>query len=415
MSMSVPLAGKLYQFINCQIIRDHKFIKEDLWVRDGKIVDPEKIFYDEQVVADVKIDCKSRMITPGFIDLQINGGFGFDFSFHEDTHRALDVVSKGILEHGVTAYCPTVVTSPPDIYRRVLPRIYAKQGGKFGATILGAHVEGPFISKEKKGAHPIDCILDFNQGMSEVQTTYGAFENIKIVTLAPELKNSSTVIEELTKKQIIVSLGHSSADLDESERAALSGATLITHLFNAMMPFHHRDPGLVGLLATELILKGRKIFFGIIADNIHTHPAALRIAYRVHPEGLVLVTDAISALGLQAGKHKIGQLDIEIRDNKAYIAHTNTLCGSIAPMITCVQNLIAATACSPEYALEAASYHPARVLGIEKQKGTLNYGADADFVMLNDDFSVSSTWINGECVYEANLSGTTLCNTEGAQ
>ncbi|CAG9771367.1 unnamed protein product [Ceutorhynchus assimilis] len=398
----MPENNKLLRFVNCSIIRDHKVIKEDIWVRDGKIVDPEKIFYDEKIIEDERIDCGNRLIAPGLIEIQINGGYGYDFSFEDKTEEGLTMVAKKLLEHGVTAFCPTIVTSPVEVYHKILPKFGYKAGGAHGATILGAHVEGPFINTIKKGAHPEECISNFQQGMLQVESTYGSLENVRILTLAPELVNSSVVIRKLKEKNIVVSLGHSMADLNTSEEAMLSGASLITHLFNAMLPFHHRDPGLVGLLASDKMTETNSISFGIIADGIHTHPAALRIAYRIHPDGLILITDAISALGLETGKHKIGQLDIEIKNHKAFIANTNTLCGSIASLIECVRNLILATGCPVEYALESASLHPAKVLGIHDKKGTLNYGADADFIILTDRFNIYSTWINGECVYESN-------------
>uniref|UniRef100_A0AAR5Q201 N-acetylglucosamine-6-phosphate deacetylase n=1 Tax=Dendroctonus ponderosae TaxID=77166 RepID=A0AAR5Q201_DENPD len=282
----MPTNGKLYQFINCNILSDHKIIQEDIWVRNGKIVDPEKIFFDEKISADVKIDCANKLIVPGFIEIQINGGYGYDFSFEDKTEEGLAIVSKKLLEHGVTAFCPTVVTSPVDIYRKVLPKVTRRKGGPHGATILGAHVEGPFINTGKKGAHPSACILSYDQGITQLEETYGSLENIRIVTLAPELVNSSSVIGALRQRNIVVSLGHTMADLVQSEEAVLNGANLITHLFNAMLPFHHRDPGLVGLLASKKIPEKNPVFFGIIADGIHTHPAALRIAYRVHPDGM---------------------------------------------------------------------------------------------------------------------------------
>lgn len=155
------------------------------------------------------------------------------------------------------------------------------------------------------------------------------------------------------------------------------------------------------MLASNEIPPGKTVYFGIISDGIHTHGAALRIAHRTHPEGLILVTDAISAMGLEEGTHRIGQYTIEVRDHRAYIAGTNTLCGSIAPMDECIRIFLNATKCSLEYALEAASLHPAKCLGIEHQKGTLNYDTDADFILLDDDLRVHSTWISGKCVYEA--------------
>lgn len=145
------------------------------------------------------------------------------------------------------------------------------------------------------------------------------------------------MISELVNHGITVSVGHSMADLCDGERAVHHGATLITHLFNAMLPFHHRDPGLVGLLASDNLPPGKTVYFGIISDGVHTHPSALRIAYRTHCDGLILVTDAISAMGLEEGLHRIGQLEVEVRSGRAYVAGTDTLCGSIAPMDECVR------------------------------------------------------------------------------
>lgn len=158
----------------------------------------------------------------------------------------------------------------------------------------------------------------------------------------------------------------------------------------------------MGLLTSNEIPAGQQIYFGIIADGVHTHPAALRIAHRVHPDGLILVTDAISPLGLAAGKYRLGQKEIEVREGKAYVAGTNTLCGCIAPLDECIRIFKRATNCSTVYAIEAASLHPAKCLGIEAQKGTLNYGGDADFVLLDEELHVKSTWIAGECVYQNN-------------
>ncbi|XP_033320809.2 N-acetylglucosamine-6-phosphate deacetylase isoform X1 [Megalopta genalis] len=393
--------GILKQFHNCRIVRNGKIWLEDLWVRDGKIVDPEKIFFDEKIKPDIRIDCDGAIISPGYIDLQINGGFGVDFTHNVDTvQEGLDKVSKKLLEFGVTSFCPTLVTSPSKTYHEILPKMKRKNGGMQGASILGIHLEGPFISPLKKGAHPENYIKTLEKGFESLLNMYGTLENVSLVTLAPELPNVQSVIEELCKQNIRVSLGHSVGNLHEGEAAVKSGASFITHLFNAMLPFHHRDPGLVGLLTSNKIPEGRNIHYGIIADGIHTHPAALRIAHRTHPEGLVLVTDAISALGLEEGIHQLGQLDIEMRAGRAYIAGTNTLCGSTAEMSKCVRLFKEATDCSIVEALEAATLHPARTLGIEKTKGVLNYGADADLVLLDDNLDLLSTWISGECVYK---------------
>ncbi|KAK9885743.1 hypothetical protein WA026_012509 [Henosepilachna vigintioctopunctata] len=273
----------LKQFYNCRILRNHELVDDHLWVRNGRIVDPEKIFFDEKILPDVKIDCNGLIVAPGFIDLQINGGYGVDFSHDIDNiEDAVSLVARKIIHNGVTSFCPTIVTSPFYVYRTILPKIQKRPGSADGAAILGVHVEGPFINPQKKGAHPEDCIREIYRGFSSVENAYGTLENIKIVTLAPELNRSGEVISELVKRHIVVSLGHSIANLKQAEEGCRNGATLITHLFNAMPGFHHRDPGLIGLLASEKIPK--PIYYGIISDGIHTHPAAVRMAYKAHPD-----------------------------------------------------------------------------------------------------------------------------------
>uniref|UniRef100_A0A3B3WQN1 N-acetylglucosamine-6-phosphate deacetylase n=1 Tax=Poecilia mexicana TaxID=48701 RepID=A0A3B3WQN1_9TELE len=361
----------IIQFTNCRILREHKLQREDLWVRDGKILDPEKLFFDEQGYADRRLDCAGAIVAPGFIDVQINGGYGVDFSQPcEDVSAGVSLVAKKILEHGVTSFCPTLVTSPPAVYHQVLPQINVHNGGPEGAGVLGFHLEGPFISSEKRGAHPERFLRTFRSGgTDDLMETYGSLDNVAMVTLAPELPHSQSVVSTLRQKGVTVSLGHSVANLSQAEDAVRHGASFITHLFNAMLPFHHRDPGIVGLLTSDQIPAGRTVFYGMIADGIHTNPAALRIAHRAHPSGLVLVTDAITAMGLPPGRHTLGQQVVQIQGLHAYVAGTKTLSGSIATMDMCVRHF--------------------------KQA--------ADLVLLDDGLRVRTTYISGEEVWRAEL------------
>ncbi|XP_056466495.1 N-acetylglucosamine-6-phosphate deacetylase [Gadus macrocephalus] len=386
------------QFINCRILKEHTLQREDLWVRDGRILDPEKLFFDEQGYADRQLDCGGAILAPGFIDVQLNGGYGVDFSTpSEDPGAGVAFVAKKILEHGVTSFCPTLVTSPPSVYHKVLPEVKVQSGGVHGAGVLGVHLEGPFISLEKKGAHPEQFLRTFggSGGVNPLLEVYGGLDNVSMVTLAPELAGSQSVVEELSQRGVTVSLGHSVANLSQAEEAVQQGASFITHLFNAMLPFHHRDPGIVGLLTSDRIPAGRSVFYGMIADGIHTNPAALRIAHRAHPAGLVLVTDAIMAMGLPPGRHTLGQQVIEIQGLHAYVAGTTTLSGSIATMDMCVRHFQQASGCSVPEALEAASLHPAQLLGISHQKGSLEYGCDADLVLMDDQMVLEATYISG--------------------
>lgn len=389
------------QFKNCRILVDHELIWEDLWCQGGKIVNPEKVFFDEKVSADVQIDCHGSIISPGYIDVQINGAEGVDFSLEtENVEAGVAKVAKKLLQHGVTSFCPTIVTSPIKKYQQILPKMKRSEGSLNGAGILGVHLEGPFISEGKKGAHLQEHLKTFSGGFQDVLNVYGTIDDTAIITLAPELNNSSEIIKELVSRNITVSLGHSVANLKEGEIAVKNGASFITHLFNAMLSFHHRDPHLVGLIASNKIPKDQKLFYGLIADGIHTHPAALRIANLVHPEGLVIVTDAVPAMGLPKGKHTIGPQEVEILDDRAVLAGTNTLCGSIMSMNECVKYFHKSTNSTNVAALEMASLHPAQLLGITDRKGSLEFGTDADFIFLDDELNVNATYIASELVWK---------------
>lgn len=391
----------IIRFTNVRLVKDGRISAQDLWIQNGKILNPEPVFYDQRKLADVNIDCSQMIIAPGYIELQINGGFGYDFSNAQvDMEKAIKVVSTGLVKHGVTSFCPTLVTQPASNYGVLLPRI--KRGTiERGANVLGVHLEGPFISVEKKGAHPKEYIQTGPlQSIERIESIYTDLSNVSIITVAPELDSNNVIKQLAEKKSLIVSLGHSTANLSDSERAFRNGAKMITHLFNAMPLFHHRDPGLLGLLTLD---NERQVYYGIIADGIHTHYSALRLAYHANRLGMVLVSDAISATGLESGIHMIGTQKIEIKENRAYVAGTDTLCGSIALLDDCVKYMRQMVGCPTVEAIECATLHPAKALGIESHKGTLNYGADADFIILNDELDVLATFVAGKCVFVSDI------------
>lgn len=409
----------LVKFYNCRLVKSDSLVQNDyLWMRAGRIVNGEKVFFEERAVPDVEVDCGNLIIAPGFMDVQLNGAFGFDFTYEtNDITGCLLTISERLVEHGVTAYCPTLISSSAELYADKLPkyrdaiRVNNIDNGR--AQVLGLHLEGPFINTEKKGAHDRDLLRSFvddDRPLETLERVYGCdveqlSQLARVITLAPELDPTGQVIRELVKRDLVVSLGHSSANLEQGETAVRSGARFITHLFNAMLPFHHRDPHLIGLLSE------RQVYYGMIADNIHTHPSALDIAYKSHPKGLVLVTDAISAMGLDVNSVcKIGNRSIEItRDPKtkskmAYIQGTTTLCGSVVTMNECVRNLRTATGCTLVDALKCAGEHVARLLNIYPEYGSTSPGSRADLVFIDDAhdngmLTVRATFIHGQLVW----------------
>ncbi len=403
------------------------------------------IAYNDKEV-DV-IDCQGYMLSPGFIDIQINGCHGVDFSSPTLTKEDVIRVSKILPQYGVTSFCPTIISSSNDVYKRnisILSELCHKNVDNNGnngdnnhendeegrSKILGLHLEGPFFALSKKGAHNGSFIKE-EVSMSLLSNIYSLSpnnttnNNIKIITMAPELKGALSTIQSLTSQGIIVSMGHTDATLAEGMDGIKNGATLITHLFNAMKPFHHREPGLLGLIQPDDKRnetqfkhdKGNSLskshttstrtcppFFSIIADGLHSHPSAVKMAYSLNPSKLILVTDAMSAMGLGSGTHTLGSMTVTIHNNKATLANSDLLAGSVVSLDTCLKNLQLFTNCSVNDALAGVTFNPSRLLGCEKDIGTLCIGSSADFVLLDDDLNVMKTWINGKIVYDGGSS-----------
>jgi N-acetylglucosamine-6-phosphate deacetylase len=325
----------------------------------------------------------------------------------------LTTVSRKLPRFGVTSYLPTIISSFPRVYgavarrfRSYLASIAALErddaGGRGAcrhglAQVLGLHLEGPFISV--KGAHdPATLCAPGPFPASALLSTYGqsVLPLARLVTLAPELEGALTVVPALRAAGMTVSLGHSRTDLRTASAAVDAGAGLVTHMFNAMASFHHRDPGLVGLLG-----EARGVPYSIIADGIHAHPASVKIAHQCNSAGTVLVSDAMCAMGLGPGTYKLGEMTVNTdAQHRAVIAGTDTLAGAILTLDRCVYNLRQFTGCSTEEAIAAATETPARVVGVYPQKGSLCVGADADIVILDkNDLSVVATIVNGQVVY----------------
>lgn len=328
-----------------------------------------------------------------------------DFSSTTDLESGLRHVSVNLLQFGVTSYLPTLVSSTPEFYREALPLLRPTVGtANSGAAVLGAHLEGPFINETKLGCHDKRYLCNFARGINSLTEVYGpGLSNAKIVTLAPELPGSREIISALRVNGIVVAAGHSMATVAQAEDAVNAGATYMTHLFNAMNQFHHRDPGLVGLLGSSEKNGFKRPFYSIIADGIHVHRNSVKIAHDAHPNGSILITDGMAGMGLNQGEHHLhfGSQNVFISQrSEAFLEGTSTLAGSVMTMPHCVRNFRDFTGCSLEEALLAASLHPAQVLGIQRQKGTLAFGADADFIVCDDDLNIRATFVNGQLAWK---------------
>ncbi|CAG8485996.1 12975_t:CDS:2 [Funneliformis mosseae] len=392
--------SRLVKIINGRIVRDHKIINDDvLYIYEGKIIDPQNHFFTYGNSPDTVINAKGLLIAPGYIDIQINGAFGVDFSVWKDDKQmkeGLDKVAKGLLKNGCTSFVPTIVSSPKEIYHKVLPLLKPRKGNKEnGAEVLGAHVEGPFITHSKQGAHKESYLRTAPNGFKDFIDIYGLYDHaVKLITVAPDVEGALDSLEGLINFGITVSIGHSSATVAQAELAVEKGAKCITHLFNAMQQFHHRDPGIVGLLGTTRLARP---FYGIICDGTHVHPNSIKIAYDSHPRGAILVTDAMAAMGLPPGEYSLGGIPVRKSGNeKVEVIDNGKLAGSVITIDACVKNFKKFTGCNVIEAIEAATLHPAELLNIQNVKGTLDVGADADIIFLDDDLNLVKCFIAGE-------------------
>lgn len=337
------------------------------------------------------IDADGLLLTPGFIDLQFNGGFGQDFTADP---AAIWPVAAQLPQYGVTAFLPTIITAPLETSaagRRVVTE--GRPAGYRGATPLGLHIEGPFLNPAKKGAHnPAYLRLPTLDAVADWSPQSG----VRLTTLAPELPGALAVIEALASRGVLVSAGHSMATYDQAVAGFDAGVRYGTHLFNAMPSLLHRDPGLPGALLTD-----DRVTVGLIADGIHTHPAIVKLVWQaLGPARLNLVTDAMAALGMPPGQHLLGDYMVTVDGTTCRLAD-GTLAGSILSLDQALRNLIAFTGCTLEEALPTITTTPARALGLAHERGQIAPGYVADLVLLSPDLHVRSAIVGGEMVYAA--------------
>ncbi|MCA9987123.1 MAG: N-acetylglucosamine-6-phosphate deacetylase, partial [Anaerolineales bacterium] len=274
------------------------------------------------------LDGHGLFLLPGFIDLQVNGGFGRDFTADPATIWA---VAAQLPRYGVTRFLPTIITAPLGTMAAALAVMKAGPPAGFrGSVPLGLHLEGPFLSPQKPGAHPPQHLL----APDASRVTDWAAPEVRLVTLAPELPGAGALIEALAARGIVVSMGHSAATYEEALAALDAGVRYGTHLFNAMAPLHHRAPGLAAALLSDT-----RATLGLIADLVHVHPALVRLVWQLAgPARLTLVTDAMAALGMGDGRYQLGDQIVTVADGSARLAD-GTLAGAILPLNLCLRNL----------------------------------------------------------------------------
>ncbi|KAB8339164.1 hypothetical protein FH972_022099 [Carpinus fangiana] len=420
------------RFINCRLVTGDKIVKQDLYVSSvtGKILSSQELFFQQCYVADETVDLQDRLVAPGLIDVQLNGAFGFDFSVVpenvSDYGKTLRKVNKDLVKTGVTSYLPTLTSQKPEVYQSALPFLRPSGGprdAEDGSESLGAHCEGPFLNPVKNGIHNTEVLISAEHGLRDIEACYGA-ENMQaskqhsrpgpdqqravtMITAAPEQGKMTQTIPDLVNRGIVYSIGHSDADYEQASSAVAKGATMITHLFNAMRPLHHRNPGIFGVLGQSE--RQWRPYFGIIADGIHLHPTAIKIAFDSHPDGFILVTDAMRLVGLPDGIYDWTNGDRIVKKGPHLtLEGTDKIAGSSITLIECVSNFLNWSGVGVAEALKTVTLTPARMLGLHGTKGSLDSGADADLVVLSEatdaatghrDLHVDQVWKFGTCVH----------------
>jgi N-acetylglucosamine-6-phosphate deacetylase len=361
-------------------------------MRAGVVVGDGRV---EAVVADPRDgDLPPRrrdvegLLAPGFVDLQVNGAFGSDVGVEAG---ALEAISRALPATGVTAWLPTAISWPLERYPGLFDAV-ERAGSAPGARILGVHLEGPFLAPSRRGAHDPENLRPVDPGALRELLGSG---RVRVMTLAPELPGAVEAIELIVAAGAVASAGHTDASYDEVVRAADAGLTLGTHLFNAMSPLQHREPGAAGALLADARLRT-----GIIADGVHVAPAALRIAYAAKgADGLVLVTDAMQAAGMPDGAYTLSGRDVLVQDGIARL-EDGTLAGATATMDEVVRRAADFMGAGLEAAIAMATRTPARALGLDTL-GEIAPGAAADLVVLDPDGAVAETLVAGGTVYRA--------------
>ena len=372
------------------IFKDFKLIFTDriergsIKVENGKILSFNPDEDDEEMIFG-----DGRYLSPGFVDIHIHGAGNKDTM--EGTFEALNKISKTIAQHGTTTFLPTTMTVDVRDIRKAVEMAKESQGKVEGANIGGVHLEGPFISIGAIGAQNPNFVM--KPDVETFKEMVGDnIDLIKNITIAPELEGAKELIPYLRQNDINVSIGHTKATYEEAMEGIRAGCNHSTHLFNAMTPFSHREPGVVGaIFDTDISTE-------TISDGIHVSYPSLRVAYRQKsPDRVLLVTDAMMACGMPDGVYTLGGQPVISKDGSARL-ESGALAGSILTMDKAVKNVYEHTDLALHEVIKMASFNGAKFIGAEKSKGRIALGYDADLIIFGEDIAIQHVYIQGRQV-----------------
>ena len=357
--------GKVFQ-------EDGSFLEQAIYINDHRLVDKAEYQDDGEV-----IDAEGLLVLPGLVDIHSHGAAGEDFS--DGNPEGLKKILQYEKRCGITSYCPTSMTFPKERLRQIFASIKGAQT-EDGATVVGINMEGPFLDPVKKGAHvekwiatpDVAFVRELNQDADGL---------VRLVTLAPNMDGAEEFIKEM-HEEVCISLGHTAADYDCASRAMKLGAHHVTHLYNAMQPFGHRAPGLIGAAMDD-----PECMVELICDGYHIHPSAIRAAFRMFgPERVILISDSMRATGMENGTYELGGQEVTVKDRKA-VLKDGTLAGSATNLYGCMCKAVE-FGIPLEQAIMAATANPARSIGIFDRVGSIRIGKQADLLLVSENLEL---------------------------
>ena len=357
--------GKVFQ-------EDGSYKVTDLYIENGRIVSSA-----EEVTDKTELDASGLKVLPGLVDIHSHGAAGEDFS--DGNPEGLKKILRYERSCGITSYCPTSMTFPKERLRQIFASIKGAQTEE-GAKVVGINMEGPFLDPAKKGAHvekwiaapDVAFVRELNQDVDGL---------VRLVTLAPNMDGAEEFIKEM-HEEVCISLGHTAADYDCASRAMKLGAHHVTHLYNAMQPFGHRAPGLIGAAMDD-----PECMVEMICDGYHIHPSAIRAAFRMFgPERVILISDSMRAAGMENGTYELGGQEVTVKDRKA-VLKDGTLAGSATNLYGCMCKAVE-FGIPLEQAIMAATANPARSIGIFDRVGSIRIGKQADLLLASENLEL---------------------------
>lgn len=358
-------SGKVFQ-------EGGSFLEQTLYVNAHRLVDKAEYQDDGEI-----IDAEGLLVLPGLVDIHSHGAAGEDFS--DGNPEGLKKILRYERSCGITSYCPTSMTFPKERLRQIFASIKGAQTEE-GAKVVGINMEGPFLDPAKKGAHvekwiaapDVAFVRELNQDVDGL---------VRLVTLAPNMDGAEEFIKEM-HEEVCISLGHTAADYDCASRAMKLGAHHVTHLYNAMQPFGHRAPGLIGAAMDD-----PECMVEMICDGYHIHPSAIRAAFRMFgPERVILISDSMRAAGMENGTYELGGQEVTVKDRKA-VLKDGTLAGSATNLYGCMCKAVE-FGIPLEQAIMAATANPARSIGIFDRVGSIRIGKQADLLLASENLEL---------------------------